>query len=229
MRARSAPSGSRRRRRSARRAIVELLRSWGGATIAYRRRLIDSPSYTLNHEEVEKALEEGIRFAEGLTPLAVEVDEAGHAIGLTVDVQRRRSDGGCAATHAAACAHHPGRRRHAAQHRARARRRGAFPSRRQVLRAARRGGSRSRSRCAASPSRRFRPCSRACATTAARSAFSATCIRRSSATSSRRWRAPSRATRSCRGCLHAWAPPIRAPMPISSRHSMRNGAHASSG
>ncbi len=34
-------------------------------TIAYRRRLIDSPSYTLNHEEVEKALEEGIRFAEG--------------------------------------------------------------------------------------------------------------------------------------------------------------------
>jgi NADPH-dependent glutamate synthase beta subunit-like oxidoreductase len=30
--------------------IVELLDSWGGATIAYRRRLIDSPSYTLNHE-----------------------------------------------------------------------------------------------------------------------------------------------------------------------------------
>ena len=52
----------------------ELLQSWGGATIAYRRRLIDSPAYTLNHEEVEKALEEGIRFAEGLTPLAVEVD-----------------------------------------------------------------------------------------------------------------------------------------------------------
>jgi NADPH-dependent glutamate synthase beta subunit-like oxidoreductase/NAD(P)H-flavin reductase len=69
-------------------AIAELLRSWGGATIAYRKRLIDSPSYTLNHEEVEKALEEGIRFAEGLTPLAIEVDEAGHAIGLTVSVQQ---------------------------------------------------------------------------------------------------------------------------------------------
>ena len=38
---------------------------WGGVTIAYRRRLIDAPSYTLNHEEVAKALEEGIRFAEG--------------------------------------------------------------------------------------------------------------------------------------------------------------------
>ena len=46
-------------------------------TVAYRRRLIDSPSYTLNHEEVEKALEEGIAFAEGLTPLAVEVDNYG--------------------------------------------------------------------------------------------------------------------------------------------------------
>ena len=45
-----------------------LLDSWGGATIAYRRRLVDSPSYTLNHEEVAKAMEEAVRFAEGLTP-----------------------------------------------------------------------------------------------------------------------------------------------------------------
>lgn len=44
--------------------IINLLQGWGGATIAYRKRLIDSPSYTLNHEEVEKALEEGIWFAE---------------------------------------------------------------------------------------------------------------------------------------------------------------------
>ena len=65
---------------------IELLQSWGGATIAYRKRLIDSPSYTLNHEEVEKALEEGIRFAEGLTPVAVEADEFGHAAGLRVSV-----------------------------------------------------------------------------------------------------------------------------------------------
>src|SRR2546423_1177869 len=58
---------------------LALLKSWGGATIAYRRRLIDSPSYTLNHEEVEKALEEGISFAEGLTPSRIEVDQYGHA------------------------------------------------------------------------------------------------------------------------------------------------------
>ena len=62
--------------------ILELLQSWGGSTIAYRRRLIDSPSYTLNHEEVEKALEEGISFAENLTPVAIEVDESGRAKAL---------------------------------------------------------------------------------------------------------------------------------------------------
>jgi NADPH-dependent glutamate synthase beta subunit-like oxidoreductase/NAD(P)H-flavin reductase len=59
--------------------LAELLDSWGGVTIAYRRRLIDSPSYTLNHEEVAKAMEEAVRFAEGLAPCAVEVDEFGHA------------------------------------------------------------------------------------------------------------------------------------------------------
>jgi NADPH-dependent glutamate synthase beta subunit-like oxidoreductase/NAD(P)H-flavin reductase len=64
--------------------LIGLLNSWGGVTIAYRRRMIDSPSYTLNHEEVWKALEEGIRFAECLTPEAVEVDEYGHAAALHV-------------------------------------------------------------------------------------------------------------------------------------------------
>ena len=43
-----------------------------------------SLSYTLNHEEVHKGLEEGIRFAEGLTPVAVEIDAFGHARGLKV-------------------------------------------------------------------------------------------------------------------------------------------------
>lgn len=73
--------------------VTELLRGFGGATIVYRRRLVDSPSYTLNHEEVEKALEEGIRFAEGLTPLAVEVDEHGRARGLLVSAQHNDGDG----------------------------------------------------------------------------------------------------------------------------------------
>jgi NADPH-dependent glutamate synthase beta subunit-like oxidoreductase/NAD(P)H-flavin reductase len=61
---------------------IGLLRHWGGVTIAYRRRLVDSPSYTLNHEEVEKALEEGIWFAEGLTPVGVDVDNFGAVRGI---------------------------------------------------------------------------------------------------------------------------------------------------
>ncbi len=69
--------------------FAPLLEAWGGATLAYRRRLLDAPSYTLNHEEVAKAMEEGVRFAEGLTPVAVEVDRHGHAAGLRV----RRGDG----------------------------------------------------------------------------------------------------------------------------------------
>ena len=69
--------------------LAQLLDSWGGATLAYRRKLVEAPSYTLNHEEVAKALEEGVRFAEGLTPVAVEVDRFGHAAGLRV----RAADG----------------------------------------------------------------------------------------------------------------------------------------
>jgi NADPH-dependent glutamate synthase beta subunit-like oxidoreductase/NAD(P)H-flavin reductase len=62
--------------------LAKLIDGWGGVTIAYRRRLVDAPSYTLNHEEVAKAMEEGIRFTEGLTPVAVEVDPDEQAVAL---------------------------------------------------------------------------------------------------------------------------------------------------
>ncbi|HUZ72084.1 MAG TPA: FAD-dependent oxidoreductase [Stellaceae bacterium] len=73
--------------------IGALLDEWGGVTIAYRRRLVDAPSYTLNHEEVAKAMEEGIRFAEGLSPAAVEVDRFGHAAALTLARHGKAQDG----------------------------------------------------------------------------------------------------------------------------------------
>lgn len=73
--------------------ILSLLQSWGGATIAYRKRLIDSPSYTLNHEEVEKALEEGIWFAEGLTPTRVNVNQWDHVQSVQFTVQKRDDEG----------------------------------------------------------------------------------------------------------------------------------------
>jgi NADPH-dependent glutamate synthase beta subunit-like oxidoreductase/NAD(P)H-flavin reductase len=56
--------------------FVPLVRAWGGVAIVYRKRLVDSPAYRLNHEEVIKALEEGISFIEGLNPEEAIVDEA---------------------------------------------------------------------------------------------------------------------------------------------------------
>jgi len=73
--------------------IRELLGDWGGSTIVYRKRLIDSPSYTLNHEEVAKALEEGVRFVECLSPLSVVVDEFGHARALRLNRMQHVRDG----------------------------------------------------------------------------------------------------------------------------------------
>ena len=57
--------------------FAALVRAWGGVTIAYRKRMIDSPAYRLNHEEVVKALEEGIVFAENLNPIEAVPDERG--------------------------------------------------------------------------------------------------------------------------------------------------------
>ncbi len=73
--------------------VIELLRQWGGSTIVYRKRLIDSPAYTLNHEEVELALQEGIVFAECLNPSAVRVDGWGAAQALALRKQLRADDG----------------------------------------------------------------------------------------------------------------------------------------
>jgi NADPH-dependent glutamate synthase beta subunit-like oxidoreductase/NAD(P)H-flavin reductase len=74
--------------------LAELVTRWGGATIVYRRRLMDSPSYTLNHEEVGKALEEGIRFAECLTPREVLLDTYGcaRALRLSGDAAKNTID-----------------------------------------------------------------------------------------------------------------------------------------
>jgi hypothetical protein len=101
--------------------ILELLQLWGGATIAYRKRLVDSPSYTLNHEEVEKALEEGIRFAEHLTPREVKVDEFGHARALVVGRRRPTHRARSSSTTSSCPRDDPHRSRNAAQHSPRAR------------------------------------------------------------------------------------------------------------
>jgi NADPH-dependent glutamate synthase beta subunit-like oxidoreductase len=57
--------------------LISLLRSWGGVTLAYRKTMLDSPAYRLNHEEIIKALEEGIYFAENLSPVEIVDDRHG--------------------------------------------------------------------------------------------------------------------------------------------------------
>ncbi len=63
--------------------FIPLLRRFGGVTIAYRRTLQESPAYIYNHEELQKALEEGIYYAECLEPGAVNLDQWGHTESLT--------------------------------------------------------------------------------------------------------------------------------------------------
>ncbi len=55
-----------------------LVESWGGVTLFYRKGIHDAPAYRQNHEEIVKALEEGIALAEGMSPLGAEADQYGH-------------------------------------------------------------------------------------------------------------------------------------------------------
>jgi len=58
--------------------FIAMIHEWGGVTLAYRKRLQDAPAYRLNHEEVAKALEEGIAVAENMNPVEATTDEFGH-------------------------------------------------------------------------------------------------------------------------------------------------------
>ncbi len=73
--------------------FVKLIRQWGGVTIAYRKGMNDSPAYTRNHEEITKAFEEGIYYAEGLEPKEVMTDRDGQAEALRCRCFRRGEDG----------------------------------------------------------------------------------------------------------------------------------------
>ena len=72
--------------------LSRLVNEWGGVSIAYRKSLTDSPAYRLNHEEIAKALEEGIRFVECLDPDEAVPDENGWV--KEVVFKRMRQDGG---------------------------------------------------------------------------------------------------------------------------------------
>jgi NADPH-dependent glutamate synthase beta subunit-like oxidoreductase/NAD(P)H-flavin reductase len=73
--------------------FTKLIRQWGGVTIAYRKGMNDSPAYIRNHEEITKAFEEGIFYAEGLEPKEVLTDRDGQAEALRCRRARRGEDG----------------------------------------------------------------------------------------------------------------------------------------
>jgi NADPH-dependent glutamate synthase beta subunit-like oxidoreductase/NAD(P)H-flavin reductase len=58
--------------------FIDMIRGWGGVTLAYRKRMQDAPAYRLNHEEVALALQEGISFTENMNPVEAIADEFGH-------------------------------------------------------------------------------------------------------------------------------------------------------
>ena len=73
--------------------FIPLIQSWGGVTVAYRRNMNESPAYRSNHEEVTKALEEGIYYAQGIEPVEVKVDKYGHCESLVCQVREKDADG----------------------------------------------------------------------------------------------------------------------------------------
>lgn len=54
-----------------------LLKKWGGVKVIYHKSIQESPSYRLNHEEVQKTLEEGVEFIDNIVPTEIEVDRFG--------------------------------------------------------------------------------------------------------------------------------------------------------
>jgi NADPH-dependent glutamate synthase beta subunit-like oxidoreductase/NAD(P)H-flavin reductase len=72
--------------------FIPLLRKWGGVHIYYRKSMLDSPAYRLNHEEIIKSLEEGISFVEKMSPIEVAADEHGVVQGMVFEQMEQAGD-----------------------------------------------------------------------------------------------------------------------------------------
>jgi NADPH-dependent glutamate synthase beta subunit-like oxidoreductase/NAD(P)H-flavin reductase len=57
--------------------FISLCKKWGGVKLVYRKKMQDAPAYRLNHEEIIKALEEGITYVDCLDPREAIPDESG--------------------------------------------------------------------------------------------------------------------------------------------------------
>lgn len=74
--------------------LLSLIEEWGGVTIAYRRLLQESPAYRFNHEELKKALEEGIYYLENMEPERVLLDAEGQCAALVCRTKIKDELGG---------------------------------------------------------------------------------------------------------------------------------------
>ncbi|MCK7468140.1 MAG: hypothetical protein MZU91_08480 [Desulfosudis oleivorans] len=73
--------------------FTALIQQWGGVTVAYRRKLSESPAYQRNHEEVIKAMEEGIYYADCMSPAAAALDEHAHVSALVCKRMKENAEG----------------------------------------------------------------------------------------------------------------------------------------
>ena len=199
--------------------FIDMIRGWGGVTLAYRKRLQDAPAYRLNHEEVALALQEGISVTENMNPVEAVPDEFGHVTAMAFT----RADGSRielpARTVLVAAGtvpnvtyekEHPGSFSLDSKQKFFQGFKAVRDARRTPVRPA---GSRW-NRIRTASSRRTTP-------TASSSPITATTIRATTATSSRRWRRPSTAIRTSSRCS-----PMRSRRSIrgSSRSAKRRGS-----
>lgn len=73
--------------------FIDLIRSWGGVSLVYRKSVTDSPAYRLNHEEIAEALEEGIYFVENMSPTAAIAGKHGAVEGIVFQQQGADENG----------------------------------------------------------------------------------------------------------------------------------------
>ncbi|MBL8007302.1 MAG: FAD-dependent oxidoreductase [Ignavibacteria bacterium] len=71
---------------------VPLLNKWGGVTIVYRKRLIDSPAYRMNHEEIIEGFNEGIKFVEKMSPVEAVRNKYGAVQEMKFELQELHTD-----------------------------------------------------------------------------------------------------------------------------------------
>jgi len=73
--------------------FIPLVRQWGGVSLCYRKSIVDSPAYRLNHEEIIKSLEEGIYFVECLSPREALTNQYGSLDGVAFERQTISENG----------------------------------------------------------------------------------------------------------------------------------------